>query len=30
MKLDERPPEKVGPQISTSAMSATAIWDVNA
>jgi cell division protein FtsW len=30
MKLDERPPETVGPQISTSAMSATAIWDVNA
>lgn len=28
MKLDTRPPKKVGPQISTSAMSATAIWDV--
>jgi cell division protein FtsW len=28
MKLDARPPKAVGPQISTSAMSATAIWDV--
>ena len=28
MKLDTRPPKKVGPQISTSAMSATAIWNV--
>ncbi|CAN5455138.1 putative lipid II flippase FtsW [soil metagenome] len=29
-KLDTSPPKKVGPQISTSAMSTTAIWDLSA
>ncbi|MBC8106959.1 MAG: FtsW/RodA/SpoVE family cell cycle protein, partial [Anaerolineae bacterium] len=28
LNLDTRPPKKIGPQISTSAMSTTAIWDL--